>query len=212
MLLAPMLPSRGRRVASGESSWLLLKPATLVALTAMGAFYVNVGAYWTYIELIGQARGLTSRVATNCIAVGISAGALGGALAWSLGDRFGRALPLLVGTLLTVGAALLLNGSVGVVAFVVSGLLYFSAWNYSLAYQLAIVNEVDPTGRSVALAGVSGFIGVGTGAALAGLTVTPADYRAIYWLVSVSACVSTVLFVFASSLHKNAAVSIPGSE
>src|SRR6266702_156971 len=96
MLLAPLLPAHGRTVVSEGVSKGLLKPVTLLGLLGFGMFFVNAGAYWTYVEIMGEARGMTSRLAANCIAVGVSAGILGGAAAWTLGDRFGRFLPLLL--------------------------------------------------------------------------------------------------------------------
>jgi len=116
-------------------------PQTLIALLGFCAFFVNAGAYWTYIEVMGHAAGIGQHTVAYSVAAGVSAGALGGVLAWVLGDRFGRLWPVCISGVLTIVAAFLVRGSFGVVEFVVSGLLYFFAWNYSLAYQLAIVTH-----------------------------------------------------------------------
>jgi predicted MFS family arabinose efflux permease len=204
ILLAPLLPTHGRIAVSERVPKALLTPATLIALLGCGAYFVNVGAFWTYIELMGQARGMTSRIVASCIAAGVSAGVLGGALAWALGDRFGRLWPVGVATFLTVGAALLLNGSFSVAAFVVSSLLYFFAWNYSLAYQLAIVNAVDSTGRGVAITSAFCLLGTAGGAGLAAAFVTPRDYHAVIWLVVVAVGLSTALFALSSLVQRHA--------
>jgi predicted MFS family arabinose efflux permease len=204
MLLAPLLPAHGRTPRCAEVRMTLVRPATLIGLVGCGTFFVNAGAYWTYIELMGQAQGISSRVVADCIAAGVSAGILGGGAAWALGDRFGKLFPLGVAAFLTVAAALLLNGSFGVIAFMLSNLLYFFAWNYSLAYQFAAINAVDATGRGVAIAGAFGYLGAAGGAALAATLVAPRDYGSITWLVVLAVCLSTVLFAVSFGIHKYA--------
>jgi hypothetical protein len=202
MPLALLLPAHGRTVVSAGVSKGILKPATLLGLLGYGIFFVNVGAYWTYVEIMGEARGMTARVVANCLAAGISAGILGGALAWALGDRFGGLWPLCVSGLLTVMAALLLNGPFGVAAFLVSGLLYFFALNYAVAYQLAGVTAVDSTGRGVAISQAFVFLGAAAGAGIAASFVKPGDYQAVIWLVMGAVCLSTALFALSFAVHK----------
>jgi predicted MFS family arabinose efflux permease len=200
--VAPLLPARGRIATSDPVQAALFKPATLLGLVGFFAFFVNVGGYWTYIELMGQAQGLTSRTIANCMVIGISAGIVGGIAAWMLGDRFGRLWPMYVAAVLTVEAALLLKGAFGATSFIVSGLLYYSAWNYSYAYQLAIVNAVDTTGRAVAVTQAFGFLGIAAGAGLAAFFVTPGDYHAVIWLVAVFVCLSAGLLTAAVAVHR----------
>jgi DHA1 family inner membrane transport protein len=203
MLLAPKLPSHGSKGQVGKAAKGLLKPATALSFIGLGAFFVNAGAYWTYVELIGQAHGMTSRVVGNCVATAVSAGIVGGALAWKLGNRFGRLRPLCLSAVLTVLAALLLLKALGIVAFVVSGLLYCFSWNYSCAYQFAIISAVDDTGRGVAFSMVFCYLGAAVGAGLASVFVTPGDYHGVVWVVIVAVCCSTVLFALSTTLHKH---------
>jgi len=204
MFLAPLLPAHGRTVETQGVSKGLLKPATLLSLLGFGIYFVNAGAYWTYVELMGQAQGMTPDVVANCVAAGVSAGILGGALAWALGDRRGRVWPLCISCAMTVAAALLLNGTFGVTAFLLAGLLYFFAWNYSVAYQLAIVNAVDTTGRGVAMTQAFAFFGSAGGAGAAAIFVRPGNYHAVIWLVVLAVCVSTALFALSFVLHSAA--------
>jgi predicted MFS family arabinose efflux permease len=204
MLLTPLLPTHGRTVLHSQVRRGLLAPATVIALIGYGVFFVNAGAFWTYVELIGQARGMTPRVVANSVAASVSAGVLGGLLAWALGNRLGRLWPLMIATTLTVAAALLLIASSTTAAFVVSGMLYFFAWNYSYAYQLDVVNAVDVTGRGVAVTQVFGFLGVAAGAGVAAYFVRPGDYSAVTWLVIVAVCLSTALFSLSSAVSKYA--------
>jgi predicted MFS family arabinose efflux permease len=104
---------------------------------------------------------------------------------------------------MTVGAAILLRGAFGVAVFVLSVLLYFFAWNYSVAYQLAIVSSVDATGRGVALTQVFVFLGAAAGAGLAALFISPGHYEAVTWVASIGVCLSTASFVVALAVYKH---------
>jgi predicted MFS family arabinose efflux permease len=202
MPLALFLPANGRAVPSAGIPTALIKPATLLALLGCTAFFFNVGCYWTYIEIIGADHGLSSRVVANCIAAGVAAGIPGGLLASAMGERFGRLRPLVIAAVMTMVAVLLLTGAVGPATFVVSGLLYNFAWNYSLSYQLDAVNWVDATGRVVAIAGAFYNAGSAGGAAIAALLVRPHDYTAVVFLVIVSVALSSVLFGFSAAAHR----------
>jgi len=204
MLLVPLLPAHGRMGVSEKPTKDLLKPATLLALLGFAIFFVNAGGYWTYIEIMGEASGMTPRLAANCVAGGVSAGIVGGIAAWALGNRFGVMWPLISSALLTIGAALLLKGSFGVVAFILSVVLYFLAWNYVVAYQLSIVNAVDATGRAMALTQACAFLGAAAGAGLAAFFVTPGHYESVIWVTLIAVCASTVLFALSLGIHRYA--------
>lgn len=85
MTLVPLLPARGRpRPLSPRGG--LLRPAVLLTFLGPGLFFVGAGAYWTYIELLGQARGMSSQLVADWIAVSVAAGASLAALLVSPND------------------------------------------------------------------------------------------------------------------------------
>jgi predicted MFS family arabinose efflux permease len=197
LFLVPLLPTSGRAVLVERVSGNLLKPTTLLGLLGFGAFFVSAGAYWTYVQIMAEAVGMPSQLASKCVAAGVSAGILGGAAAWALGDRFGKLRPVLVSAVLAVGSGLLLYGAFGTAAFIASVVLYFIAWNCSVAYQLSIVNAGDDTGRAIAVTQACAFLGAAMGAGLAALFVSPGHYQGVIWLLVINVCVSTMLFVAA---------------
>src|SRR5579872_6425948 len=107
LALTPLLPAQGKKTLAKRVSKELFRPTTLFAFVGFGLFFLNAGAYWTYVQIIGEAAGFPPRLAANCVAAGISGGILGGAAAWMLGDRFGRRWPLFLSCLMTVAAAIL---------------------------------------------------------------------------------------------------------
>jgi predicted MFS family arabinose efflux permease len=204
ILLTPLLPARGRSIAREQRSGLFRAP-TLLAFAGFTVFFVGAGAYWTYIELMGQAQGFATRVIADCIALSVAAGIPGGLLASAQGRRLGSLGPLAAAGGLMLIAGLLLGTTHGVLAFGAAGILYYFAWCYSLAYQLTLVNTVDASGRAVALTGACAFFGSAAGAALAAPFVSPKDFLAVVWIVAVAACLSVGMYALASLRHQRAA-------
>lgn len=202
--LTPFLPDQGRPSAAAQSARGLLKPATLLAFAGFVIFYMGAGAYWTYLELMGQALGLTTRAVADWAAAGVAAGIPAGIIASAQSRRFGSLWPLACAGLLMLIAAILLSGVYGLVAFGIAGMLYYFAWCYSLTYQFALVNAVDPTGRAVAVTGACAFFGSAAGAAFTALFVGPNDYHAVVWIVAIAACVSPALYTLSHAVHRRA--------
>jgi predicted MFS family arabinose efflux permease len=198
---ARVLPARGRLLPRAPRAS-LLRPAMLLAFTGFTLFFVGAGAYWTYIELLGQAQSITPALIADCVALSVAAGIPGGLLAAAQGDRFGRLPPLVLSGALMVIAALLLRSAGGALVFGVAGVLYYFAWCYSLTYQFSLVNAVDVTGRAVALTGACAFFGSAGGAALAAMLVTPVGYRAVVWIAGLAAALSVAAYALAAMLHK----------
>lgn len=200
IVLTPLLPARGRPTPRVIRAG-LMRPALLLAFIGFALFFVGAGAYWTYIELLGQAQGLSASLVADCLALSVAAGIPGGLLASAQGNRFGILWPLGFATALMLTAALLLDAATGVWAFGAAGVLYYFAWCYSLAYQFTLVNSVDATGRAVALTGACAFFGSAGGAAVAAPFVSPHDYRAVVWIAVIAACLSLLAYLFAWLLH-----------
>lgn len=204
LVLTPFLPDQGRALPAGQSHRGLFRPATLAAFAGFFAFFVGAGAYWTYAELMGQSHGMTTRAVANWTAAAVAAGIPGGLIASAQGSRFGDLRPLAWGALLMLAAAIMLSGAYGVVAFGLGGVLYYFVWCYSLAYQFALVNAVDATGRAVAVTGACAYFGTAAGAALAAPFVTPNDYLAVVWIVALAACGSAAMYALSSAVHRRA--------
>ena len=203
--LAPLLPAAGRAVKTHAAARGLLRPATLLAFMGFTAFFIGAGAYWTYLELMGEAQGMSARQVADWAAIAVAAGIPGGLLAWAQGDRLGNLRPLVFSAVLILIAAGMLTGSHGATAFGLAGAIYYFAWCYGVAYQYSLVNAVDATGRAIAVTGAFAFFGSAGGAGLAALWVTPHDYGAVIWIVAVGVCVSTAMFAMAAMVHQRAA-------
>jgi predicted MFS family arabinose efflux permease len=211
LVLVPMLPPHGRRAADAAAGARVLGVPILLALAGCFLFFFNVGCYWTYIELIGSAAGLSLGDLANGLALGVAFGIPGALLASWLGERRGRWLPIALSAAMTVVAATLLSGTLRLPAFVASTVLYNFAWNLSLAYQYSVVNAVDRSGRGVALAPAFHAAGGAAGPAVAALFVNEHDHGGVIWLVSASVLGSLACFSQALRLRTRGFRAVPAT-
>jgi predicted MFS family arabinose efflux permease len=202
--LAPLLPVQ-RRSMPGAVPGNLARPATLIALLSYAIYYIGTGAYWTYIELIGQDQRIAAPVIAKCVALSVVAGIPGALLAWAQGSRLGNLWPIALAACLRLLAPLLLAKASGALAFGTAGILYFLSTCYSLAYQCELINVVDISGRAVPLAGAFAFFGSTVGAALPALFTGSSISNAVVWILAISTCVSVAMSSLSLKIHEHRA-------
>jgi predicted MFS family arabinose efflux permease len=202
LLLISFVPVHGRTHAAAAPGTGLLSLPVLLALAGCFLFYVNIGAYWTYIERIGVAAGIGLGAISNGLAFGTAASMAGVFLAAWLGARRGYLMPIVASAAAIVISMAMLTGNLQVTAYVVSNILYGIAWNVSMTYQYSTVNIVDGSRRGVALAPAFHNGGGAAGPALASLVVTASDHDAVLWLVAISVLASTICFLAALRLKR----------
>ena len=182
----------------------------LLALVGCFLFYVNIGAFWTYVERIGSAAGLGLDAVSNGVAFATLTSLAGVVFASWLGVRRGYVSPIAASAVVIVLAAAMLAGRPSLVMFVAANIIYSIAWNVSMTYQYSVVNAVDESRRGVALAPSFHSAGGAAGPAVAALFVTATDHDGALWLVGGSVLASVACFVLALRLHGPAHRSAPG--
>ncbi len=202
LLLVGLVPVHSRTHSVGAPGTGLLSLPVLFALAGCFLFYVNIGAYWTYIERIGVAAGIGVGAIANGLAFGTAASMAGVVLASWLGARRGYLLPIVASAVAIVIAIVMLTGSLHLGAYVASNVIYGIAWNVSMTYQYGTVNIVDGSRRGVALAPALHNAGGTAGPAMAALVVTASDHGAVLWLVCVSVLASAACFLVALRLRR----------
>jgi predicted MFS family arabinose efflux permease len=207
LLLVRFVPIHGRIQSVAPSGAALLSRPVVLALAGCFLFYVNIGAYWTYIERIGTTAGIGLSAISNGLAFATAASMAGVFLASWLGGRSGFLMPIAVSAVGIVLAVVLLTGNLRLTAYVVSAVVYGIAWNLSMTYQYSAVNIVDRSRRGVALAPAFHNAGGAAGPALAAFVVTENDHSGVLWIVSVSVLASLICFLIALRLHARAAAA-----
>jgi predicted MFS family arabinose efflux permease len=195
------IPAHGRHHAAAASAGGLLTGPVLLALVGCFLFYVNIGAYWTYIERIGTTAGLGLSAISNGLAFSNAASLAGVFLASWLGSRRGFLMPIWVSAVAILISLVLLTGHLQLPAYVLSAVIYGIAWNLSMAFQYSTVNVVDRSRCGVALTPAFHNAGGAVGPAIAALFVTEHDHVGVLWVCTVTASVSVVCFWLALRLH-----------
>ena len=190
-------PANSKVAVSNRERTGLLKPAPLLALGGCFFFFFNVGCYWTYIELIGEAAGIDKQQIGLSLAGGVSLGIAGALFASWCGDRFGQLRPLAIGAIGTVIAVVFLGDGLTALTLFLTVALYNFVWNYSLAFQYAAVNDLDSSGRGIAAAPAFHGAGGAAGPAVAAYMISSDSFIAVNYLVAGSVLISLTLFILA---------------
>ncbi len=190
-----LLPASGLQHEVSNPFSVFTQTRVMYALAGCFFFFFNVGCFWAFIERMGNAYGYEAQAIGNSLAAGVSVGVIGALVASWQGERLGRMKPLFIAAVATVVAALMLSSSreLGVYVFAVA--LYNFAWNYSLAYQYAVVATVDKSGRGIAITPAFHAVGAAIGPGLAGLLISADNFLGVNVLVSVSVIISFLFFI-----------------
>ncbi|MEM1412076.1 MAG: MFS transporter [Pseudomonadota bacterium] len=168
-----------------------------LTLTAIFFTYVNIGTYWTYIELAALDAALDGEWVGRLLVI-VSIGSVVGCLvATVISNRFGLAKPLLA--TLAVMAAIVgaLAPGITYANLLVSLALFNFLWIFIDVYQLGTVAVLDRKGTFAALtpcaAGLGQMIGPFTAASLLGSGM---GYGSIFTLCAACALVAMLIYGF----------------
>lgn len=130
-----------------------------LGLGAIFFTYVNIGGYWTYIELAADESGLDNGLMHGLLEWGSLASISGCLLATRISNRYGLARPLLV-TLIAMSAAVgLLQHGIDAGKVVVSILSFNLLWTFVDIFQMSSVANTDHSGVFAAM--IPGAQGLG---------------------------------------------------
>lgn len=128
-------------------------PAYIVwlCLLAILLTYINIGGYWTYIELAARAAAVDGKLISRLLVWGSLASVIGCLLATAISDRWGLIRPLLLALFtmsLTVG---ILGEGIDAPKLMLSMLSFNLLWIFVDVYQMGFIANADHSGRFSAL-------------------------------------------------------------
>ena len=122
-----------------------------LVLAAIVATYINIGAYWTYIELASvDSEADPDWVGTVLVWTSFFS-VLGCLFATLISNRFGLARPLLVTLVCQAVIVVMLANGIDNVNIVISMFAFNFLWIFIDVYQMATVANMDHSGRFAAL-------------------------------------------------------------
>ncbi len=122
-----------------------------LVLGAIVATYINIGAYWTYIELASvNSEADPDWVGTVLVWTSFFS-VLGCLFATVISNRFGLARPLLVTLVIQAAVVVMLANGIDNVNIVISMFAFNFLWIFVDVYQMATIANMDHSGRFAAL-------------------------------------------------------------
>jgi predicted MFS family arabinose efflux permease len=168
-----------------------------LVLGAMFFTYINIGTYWTYIELASLDAGLDGDW-VGSVLVWVSLGSLLGCLiATVISNRFGLARPMLL-ALTAMGMIVgILIFDITPTTFMVSVLSFNLLWIFVDVYQMATVANVDHAGSFASLMpgaqGLGQIVGPNIGASMIGAGM---GYDAVFTMCAFAALIGMLIYLF----------------
>ena len=168
-----------------------------LCLAAMVITYINIGAYWTYIELAAASDQADSEWVGQVLTWASFCSLIGCLFATILSSRYGLLRPLLV-TLVTMAiiVGMLANGITDK-NILISVLSFNFLWIFIDVYQMSTIANVDKTGRFAALMpgaqGLGQIIGPNLAASILGLNL---GYSGVFIMCAGAAIVAMLLYAF----------------
>jgi len=173
----PTRPLNAEELAQQEEAaeevedWHVPKILPVICLVAVCFTYINIGGYYTYIELAALADGV-SRDWIGPILTWSSIFAIVGCVIAFLCTRFGLFKPLWISLMAMTFIVMMLSTGVNNTNVVVSLFGFMTLWTFVDVYQSAMISHMDRSGSLVALMpsvqGFGQFIGPNISASVLG--------------------------------------------
>jgi predicted MFS family arabinose efflux permease len=172
-----------------------------LVLSAIVVTYINIGAYWTYIELASLAGGATPSWVSKVLVWTSFCSIVGCLFATFVSNRFGLARPLLVALVSMAIIVGMLAGGINDTNIVISVFSFNFLWIFVDVYQMSTIANVDHSGRFAALMPGAQGLGQILGPNLAATILAAGyGYAGVFILCAVAAL--TGMLIYASMYIK----------
>ena len=171
----------------------------LIGLSALAIWCLNIGAYWSFVERIGEHSGVDTQTIGFALSLGMLASLVGGmAAAWA-GDKYGRIWPFCLTLLVHAGIVYPLVMALTGIKLALIVICYNLAWNFRMPYLMGLIATSDSSARMAVLMPVSQSLGVGAGAgagaAIAGILANQYGYPSISLFIAGCCFLGMILFI-----------------
>ena len=164
-----------------------------MALGAMFTYFVATFGVWVFLSLIGKDAGLDDQTVGNAMMLTQFAGIAGASIVIVLGKRVGRALPIGIALVGSIGALMIVGNVKTAVGFTVGACLFNMLWNTTHPYLLSAQASFDRSGRQVSYAVAMQMMGIAAGPAVGAAIVDSGTYMQVILLSAVLMAVTLVL-------------------
>ena len=174
--------------------------STYVPWMVLGAIlftYINIGAYWTYIELATVDSDATPEWVSRVLVWSSFCSIFGCLVATLISNRFGLARPLLVTLVIQAIIVGMLAGGIDNNKILLSLLGFNFLWVFIDVYQMSTVANVDHSGRFAALMPGAQGLGQIIGPNLAAsILANGMGYDAVFIMCALSSLTAMAIYLF----------------
>lgn len=174
----------------------LLFPASL-ALAALFLFQTSNMGVADYVIELGKDQGYSIGYLSNLLTVANVVAISGALLVYFLGTRFGRAVPILIGTLIAGGFTFLFHWSQIESLFFVANAITGVTWAFTVPYLLGLCATFDEHGRVVVFAGFISKMGLASGPLIGAMVVGDGNFTTIINLATTGLLLCGALAIWA---------------
>ena len=196
-LALPYLPTRVKSVEV-QSNVTLPRLSNIWlwgCLLSVFFIYIAIGNFWTYIELVGVADGLSKSYITQVLTWTQLLSLVACVIAAWLSIRVGQLLPLMVSLAIAAFIMFTLSGPVSGLVFAIVLVLFFMVWSAIDIYQLGTLGKLDPGGRFPAMLPAFQGVSLAAGPAIGALLLKiNGNYQAVFWLCGVCALMALAFY------------------
>lgn len=168
-----------------------------LVLAAIVVTYINIGAYWTYIELASLASEATPAWVSRVLVWTSFCSILGCLFATLVSNRFGLARPLLITLVIHALIVGMLVGGIDDTKILVSMFSFNFLWIFIDVYQMATVANVDHSGRFASLMPGAQGLGQIVGPNLAAsILAAGLGYDAVFMMCAGASLTAMLIYLF----------------
>ena len=168
-----------------------------LCLCAIVITYVNIGAYWTYIELAAASDNTDPQWVGSVLAWSSLCSLVGCLFATLLSDKFGLLRPLLVTLLCQSSIVGMLANGVTNTSILISVFSFNCLWIFIDVYQMSTIANFDKVGKYASLMpgaqGLGQIIGPYTASYILGLGL---GYPAVFIMCAMASLMALLIYAF----------------
>jgi predicted MFS family arabinose efflux permease len=204
----------GDRPAARAIDWRQIGAPGAAALAGTCLYFLMIGGVWGYLEGIAREAGLTLTQIGTTLSLGLVISILGPVVAAWLGLRLGRAVPLIATAVTQIVSLYLLVHLAAfatvVMAFFAISTVFNIVWNYVIAYFITIFDDIDPSGRFVALYGMASHLTLAVGPFAGALLIREGHHAPLLWfgIAAVALCFASFLLAVRFNQSKRSSARI----
>jgi len=168
-----------------------------LVLTAIVFTYINIGAYWTYIELAASESAASPDWVASILWVSSVFSVIGALFAVLLSNRYGLSRPLLVTLIFQAIIVVMLVTGINNVNVAISMFMFNFCWIFVDIYQAATIANVDRSGRFPALIpaaqGIGNFLGPNMAASVLAFGL---GYNGVFILCGAASITAMLVYLY----------------